>query len=85
MCRGGDEHTEAEQLLGTWCQAAMVEPEPVWKWRHSAEKPFIHSLTRLFMKHSQSPTLKDVGLNSGDVQLKRFHGELGQRAMRGGS
>ena len=66
----------------------MVEPEPVGKWRHSAEKPFIHSLTHLFMhpvKHSQSLTLKDVGLNSGDVRLKRFHRELGQGAMRGGS
>ena len=48
----------------------------------------IHSLTHAFMypvKHSQSLTLKDMGLNSGNVQLKRFHRELGRGATRGGS
>lgn len=65
-----------------------MESELVGQWKHSAEKAFIHSLTHVFMhpvEHSQSLTLKDMGLNSGDVQLKRFRRELGRGAMRGGS
>ena len=63
----------------------MVESELAGQWKHSAEKPFIHSLIIHVSSEILSLTLKDMGLNSGNVQLKRFHRELGWGAMRGGS
>lgn len=86
-----EEEMSTQKLSSSWALGTRL------RWRslswlgngNTAHRSFAftHSLTHLLLhpvKYSQSLTLKVMALNSGDVQRKRFHRELGRGAMRGG-